>query len=148
MDYYDGTRVKREEAKDGGEEGAGGWSGDMAKEFSLEETALKLAAGRGMNYSKAFRAVPSPAGRGSGVTRDINKHGGVHGPVAGPAVKTQKYSGRSDWEAFHTQFELLAHAAGWSMEAKSLKLASCLTDDALSCLVLVSPEDRHNYGVL
>lgn len=143
--------MKKEEMEDGEDEGACGWSEDMAKEFrrvsreakdSLREAAVKMAAEAGMNSSSVSRAVLFPAGRGSEVgTRDVNKHGGAHFPVAGPAMKTPKYSGRADWEAFHAQFELLAHAEGWSMEAKALQLALCLTDDALSCLLLISPED-------
>ena len=39
--------------------------------------------------------------------------------VAAVAVKTPKYSGRADWEAFHAQFELLADAGGWTVETKA-----------------------------
>lgn len=157
MEYYGGAKVK--------EEGACGWSEDVDREFmrvsreakdSLRETARRMAAGAGMTPASASHAISSapavssaPAGHGSEVdTRNVNKHGGAHHTVAGAAVKTPKYSGKSDWEAFHAQFELLAQAEGWSMEAKALQLALCLTDDALSCLLLVSPEDRHNYEAL
>ena len=33
-------------------------------------------------------------------------------------------------------------------EERALQLALCLTDDALACLILISPEDRHDYGAL
>lgn len=59
----------------------------------------------------------------------------------GAAVKTPKYSGRSDWEAFLSHFELLVQAEGWSMDTRALQMALCLTDDALSYLLLLSPEE-------
>ena len=55
--------------------------------------------------------------------------------------KTPKFSGKADWQAFHAQFELLSQAAGWSKDDKALQLALCLTDDALACLLLLSPEE-------
>ncbi|KAL1276534.1 hypothetical protein QQF64_036157 [Cirrhinus molitorella] len=98
---------------------------------------------------------------GTAPTSDVNRHGGVHGAAlltdqneyggaraAAVAVKTPKFSGKADWEAFHAQFELLAHAGGWSEDRKALELAMCLTDDALNCLLLLNPEDRHDYKAL
>jgi hypothetical protein len=61
---------------------------------------------------------------------------------------TPKCSGKADWEAFHAQFELLAHFRGWSNEERALQLALCLMDDALACLILILPEDRCDYGAL
>lgn len=34
------------------------------------------------------------------------------------------------------------------MDTRALQLALCLTDDALSCLLLLSPEERRDYGAL
>ena len=46
---------------------------------------------------------------GSSQTRNVSpvepREGGRH---RAPPVKTPKYAGKSDWEAFHAQFELLA----------------------------------------
>lgn len=55
---------------------------------------------------------------------------------------------KTDWEAFKARFELLATAAGWSEEHKALQLAMCLTNDADACLLLLSPEERKDYGAL
>ena len=107
----------------------------------LRGAARKLAADAGLSSLPAC-PVREPA------ARDVNRHGGAHVPVAAASVKTPKYSGRSDWEAFHAQFELLADAGGWTVEAKALQLALCLTDDALSCLLLLSPGERRDYGAL
>lgn len=35
-------------------------------------------------------------------------------------IKTSRYDGKTDWEAFHAQFELLAQAGKWSVEVKAL----------------------------
>lgn len=66
----------------------------------------------------------------------LNSNGGAHELNKPVGIKTPKYSVRSDWEAFHAQFELLAHAYAWSEEQKALQLALCLTD-AYCCLTLV-----------
>lgn len=72
----------------------------------------------------------------------------AHAPVCQPHVKTLKFSGKADWEAFHAQFELLAQAVAWPDTTKALQLALCLTDDALTCLLLLSPVERCDYGAL
>lgn len=70
------------------------------------------------------------------------------GELALPSMKTPRYDGKADWEAFHAQFELLARASKWSTEVKALQLAMCLTGDALSSLLLLSPDDRSDYNAL
>lgn len=147
--------MKKEEG--GVEEvGACGWSEDRAREFTrvkreakdrLREAAVNMANDAGMTPSSAARAGTLHTG-GESRGKDVNKHGGAFRPAAVPAIKTPKYSGRSDWEAFLAQFELLAQAEEWPVETKALQLALCLTDDALSCLLLLNPEDRRNYGAL
>ena len=148
MEKFSKMGVKQENS-DEEEDGACGWSKDMSREFMsarearerLRESAVKMARDAGMSPSSAaFRAISK---------LDVNNNGGAHQPVAAAAsVKTPKYSGKADWAAFHAQFELLAHAGGWSIETKALQLALCLTDEALSCLLLLSPEDRLTYEAL
>lgn len=72
----------------------------------------------------------------------VNKDGVAHGCQL--QVKMPKYSGRVDWDAFHSQFELLEKAAGWAEDTKAL----CLTVEALTCLLLPSPAERDKYGAL
>lgn len=62
--------------------------------------------------------------------------------------KTPKFSGKSSWEAYQAQFELLAAAAGWPDATKALQLALSLTEDASTCLLLLSPEERGDYVTL
>lgn len=106
----------------------------------LRQTARRLAADAGFSPSSAGKAARDVAGV------DITKDGAA--PCDRPHVKTPKYSGKADWEAFHAQFELLARAAAWSEENKALQLAMCLTDEALSCLLQLSPAEREDYGAL
>ena len=73
---------------------------------------------------------------------------GIGGNCDQLQVKTPKYSGKANWEAYHAQFELLAQAAGWSGKKKALQLAMCLTEEALTCLLLLSPAERADYGAL
>ena len=69
-------------------------------------------------------------------------------PASAASVKTPKYTGSSDWEAFHAQFELLAVARRWGSADKALQLALCLEGDALSCLLLLDPAQRQCYDDL
>ncbi|KAJ8387533.1 hypothetical protein AAFF_G00152290 [Aldrovandia affinis] len=105
-----------------------------------------LAAQGGFSQS-AVSAVSPPENGGRQSTREVNNNGAPYCPSSA-RVKTPKFSGKSDWEAFHAQFELLARAEGWSTDDKALQLAMCLTDDALPCLLLLSPEDRNRYETL
>lgn len=81
------------------------------------------------------------------VTADVPQHAEPC-VVSGSTIKTPRYGGKMDWEAFHAQFELLAGAAGWRIDEMALQLAMCLTGDALSCLLLLSPVDRGDYDAL
>lgn len=71
-------------------------------------------------------------------------------PVPRPAVNTPETQTPSllkrhsspvylHWDIFKAQFKLLADAAGWFENHKSLQLVLCLTDDAAACLLLLSP---------
>jgi len=102
MDRVGGTKVKRE-GGDMEEEGACGWSEDIAREFTgatrearyrLRESAAKMARDAGMSPSATFCAV-SP--RNVAIT---GEGCGQHSV----AMPTPKYSGKSAWEAFLAQF--------------------------------------------
>ena len=80
--------------------------------------------------------------------QDGDRQGGNFLASSLVSIKMPRYNGTADWEAFHTQFELLADDGGWSVKVKVLQLAMCLSDEALSCLLLLSPEDRGDYAAL
>lgn len=92
--------------------------------------------------------MPPAGGEVQRTGEDVNNDGctcGVHKIVG---VKMPKYSGKLDSEAFHVQFELLAQVSGWTLEQKVLLLALCLSDNALSWLLLLDPSERAIYGTL
>ncbi|KAJ8380842.1 hypothetical protein SKAU_G00016200 [Synaphobranchus kaupii] len=165
--FSSGARIKPEETDDEYGEGAYGWPADRAEELRrtadlrarVRDTARRLAAEAGLGVQSGHRVSGSkratsprpetaPLHDGVASSRAVNKHGRAHVGVSPVPVKTPKYSGKADWEAFHAQFELLACAAGWSDENKALQLALCLTDDALACLLLLSPEEKSEYRAL
>lgn len=149
-------KVKKEE-----EDSAYALTSDVATEFRrasehkarLKNAAKELAAAAGMSPSGPQRsavtlsdAVTSGRCDDAGHAQTVNKYGGAHHSQV--PVKTPKYSGKTDWEAFHAQFELLSQAAGWSEGDKALQLALCLTEEASTCLLLLSPVERSDYGAL
>ena len=147
MENFSGVKVKEE-----GDSGPGRWSEEFQRmeqaRSRLRDSAARMASEAGMaagSKSKSRAEHPRSGGGADCDCKNVN-HGGAHSTW--PSVKTPKYGGKSDWEAFHAQFELLAHAGEWTEREKALQLAMCLTDDALKCLLLVSPEDRHDYGAL
>lgn len=112
----------------------------------LRHTARRLAADAGFSSSSEEKHAGVEASSTSGATRVAGKDGGAR--ISQLQVKTPKYTGKADWDAFHAQFELLARAMGWTETDKALQLALCLTEDALSCLLLLSPGERDDYGAL
>ncbi|CAI5661042.1 unnamed protein product [Oreochromis niloticus] len=121
----------------------------------VRETALRLSAEAGFSPGLTRLGTFSHRGRDSGgrestslgaPSRDVNKHGGAQQAAAN--IKTPKFSGKTPWEVFIAQFELLAVAAGWSEEHKALQLALCLCEDAAACLLLLTEEQRGDYNAL
>ncbi|KAG7496361.1 hypothetical protein JOB18_017623 [Solea senegalensis] len=118
----------------------------------ISETALRLAAEAGFSpglarHGGSFSRHESGSDA-TGTPRDVNKHGGAQCHGAPVNVKTPKFNGKTAWEVFIAQFELLADAVGWTDEHRALQLALCLTEDAASCLLLLSREERGDYGAL
>lgn len=74
-------------------------------------------------------------------TRDVNKHGGAQAcsdyirDSDTLTIKTPRFSGKTDWDAFNAQFELLADAAGWSENHKALQLVLWPVSGCLSVVV-------------
>lgn len=79
---------------------------------------------------------------------EVNKDGAAQRLSIPCRVKTHKYDGKRDWEAFRAQLEILAAANGWSLGQRDLQLALCLTGDTLSCLLLLDPVERGDCEAL
>ena len=58
------------------------------------------------------------------------------------------YDGKSSWDAFRMQFEMLARINHWSGEEKSTYLAVCLRGSALSVLSNMPADKIYNYDDL
>ena len=116
----------------------------VASEFLVRgRTQREPAAVEKDDFSRIVRSADCPW-----PPQDGDRHGGAFLTSSPVSIKKPRYTGKADWEAFHAQFELLADAAGWSVKVKALQLAMCLADDTLSCLLLLSPEDRGDYVAL
>lgn len=87
--------------------------------------------------------TPSHPGCSIGANEDA---GALHCVPVSP--KTPKFSGKGSWEEYWAQSELLAAASHWPDSVKGLQLALSLTDDALACLLLLSPGERGGYMTL
>lgn len=137
-----------------GEEEGEAWNAELQRLDRARASLRGFTVGMAAEAGLAAGGKPRPAtlsapaedyagyyGGGGG-----NNDGGEHN-IAVP-LKTPKYTGRSNWEAFHAQFELLAQAGRWTLEHKALQLALCLQDDALDCLLLLGSEDRKDYNAL
>ena len=120
-----------------------GACGEASESLVRGRTQREPAAVEKEDFSRIVRNADCPWPPQNG-----DRHGGTFLTSSPVSIKTPRYTGKADWEAFHTQFELLADASGWSVKVKALQLAMCLADDALSCLLLLSPEDRGDYVAL
>ena len=68
-----------------------------------------------------------------------------------PASQLQKpptYDGRSPWDAYKLQFEMLATVNGWSNVQKATYLAVSLRGPALTVLTNISADRRGDYDLL
>ena len=62
--------------------------------------------------------------------------------------KVAKYDGKTSWEDYHVQFELVAALNGWDEETKALELATSLRGTAQSILADLDPDKRTDYQAL
>ena len=87
----------------------------------------------------AFIPSSSPLSTGS-------DSGGVR--RAGATQRPPLYDGRSSWDAYVTQFGILAHLNNWNQEEKATLLAVSLRGAALTVLSNLPAERRGNYQAL
>ena len=135
MDVRRKVRVKDELSGDEEKDGAYRWSADVVSDFTrdtqeakdrVREAVVEMANAARLTHTTAVRTTSFRTGGGLQAT-DVSGHDCSRTPVVVSSVKTPRYAGRSDWESFLAQFELLAQAKGWSVEKKALQLALSLT---------------------
>lgn len=110
-----GTRPKVKEEVEYGDYGdAPGRETDILCDsehvFRLRQVPRKLAADAIFSVQPADGSAGTKTPARTDVKQDVNKDGGTLCNQL--QMKTPKYSGKADWEAFYTQYELLAKAAG------------------------------------
>ena len=84
----------------------------------------------------------------SAVTPTIG--GGIEAPATACALATKPatYDGKTTWDAYRAQFELLAGLNHWNDEQKATVLAVNLRGPAATVLTNLPSEDRQNFEVL
>ena len=78
---------------------------------------------------------------------------GVEATVGGasltrPIQRPAFYDGRTTWDAYHAQFEMLAEVNGWTIQEKATFLAVNLKGPALTVLSNLPQEQRYDYAAL
>ena len=76
-----------------------------------------------------------------------------HGPRAGNSASTAMqrpapFDGKGTWDAYHTQFEMLARINKWNDLDKAAYLAISLRGSAATVLVNLPPDHRQDYNAL
>lgn len=86
-------------------------------------------------------APPSPSGS--------HREGAVaRAPTASCRAKASPYDGRTPWEDYRRQFEVVATVNGWTEDERASMLTSMLRDRALAVLQNVPPEKQWDYNHL
>ncbi len=90
--------------------------------------------------------------RGGGADADAIADGGCggggDGGARGAVQRPPQFDGRSPWEAYLTQFQMLAKLSHWSERQKTTFLAVSLRGPALTVLTNLPEERRNNYEAL
>lgn len=146
-----GLKIKREEKEITEEQlhdsTTAGWAVNGHRK-RVREMAKRLAAGAGFGRSAQANSGDATHGETAMQMAGMSRQIEPSRETPPPTMKTPRYDGKANWEAFHAQFELLAQAGRWSTAEKALQLAMSLTGDALTSLLLLSPNDRSDYNAL
>ena len=88
----------------------------------------------------------SADGRGSGGGATPGDRGGTTGGAG--SQKPAPFDGKLTWDAYHTQFEMLAQINRWSDADKAAYLVISLRGPAATVLTNLPPAQRYNYAAL
>lgn len=90
--------------------------------------------------------TPKIAAVGEGSTKHT-WHGHVAGSLAGSTMQwPAPFDGKGMWDAYHTQFEMLARINKWNDLDKAAYLAISLRGSAGMVLVNLPPDHRQDYN--
>lgn len=90
--------------------------------------------------------VPSSSHHTGPCEEAANSEGGQS--VARQLQKPPPFDGRSPWDAYKLQFEMLARVNGWSSIEKATYLAISLRGPALNVLTNIPADHHSDYGIL
>ena len=110
-----------------------GWLGLSQTAPSLNPTATEFLP---------LIAVQETEGKGNGARSGGDCY--LHHQMLCPG----SYDGLSLWDAYHTQFKMLARINGWREEEKATYLAVSLKGPALTVLNNIPPESLYGYDAL
>ena len=92
-------------------------------------------------------SVPGPDGLTCSRTAiGVTAEGGAG--AAKPVQRAPPYDGRADWDAYRTQFEMLANVNCWTEVEKATYLAVSLKGPALTVLSNLPADNLYNYSSL
>lgn len=117
---------------------------EMAKQPGPTETSHK-------SLLRPEAPLFTPLGSESTTTPTASRGGGGAGEGACTTKTMQRappYDGRSTWEAYRTQFEMLARVNNWNEVEKATYLAVSLKGPALTVLSNTSRDNLYNYSSL
>ncbi len=118
----------------------------LKEEICSEVMGMSSERGR----STLRPAAPSfvPSGEDTYAESATAEGGGAVGTGAPLHQRPVPYDGKSTWEAYRAQFEMLAAMNGWDDAKKATYLAVSLRGPAVTVLTNLSPEQRKNYTAL
>lgn len=108
--------------------------------------AAKTTPGSGESGAGGAATVSTMMEGGSTVTHG----GGSAATIATPSSvqKPAPFDGKLTWDAYHTQFEMLAKINRWNDVDKAVYLAISLRGPAATVLTNLPPDQRQNYASL
>lgn len=122
-------------------------SEQVASVVAREIDGLRGELGRASGAAPIVGAGPSGAAPSS--TPGNRREDAAARPTTGPCrAKASPYDGRTPWEDYRRQFEVVATVNGWSGSERASMLTSMLRDRALAVLQNVPPEKQWDYDHL
>ena len=107
---------------------------ELGRRLAAKDSTLRVAA-------PTFTPASSPISTGSGCAPGDRDSSRSH-------QRPPPYDGRSPWDAYRTQFQMLATVNGWSTQEKAAYLAVSLKGAAVNVLNGIPAEQLYDYDTL
>ena len=124
----------------------------MYQRYGNQPSITAINVDKATEY-KGFRKDGDYLNKQPGVPRDSSTPGLflrkgatlINGNASRPVQKPTVYDGKTPWESYLTQFNIIADINGWCEQEKASFLASSLTGTALNVLSNDPPEKLQNF---